>query len=392
MNSQILNHDARPSTLLVVDDDQALRDLVRVKMMKRGYKVFTASDGLTAFELLEANWVDLILLDQNMPESEGLEVFREMRIRWPQLPVVMVTAHGSKHLIKDFLLSGGRDFMEKPIVDFQAFDFRIKRVLLEVARERTAGKALREAIAREESQKAVNVLLTSMSHEIRTPLNSVQTMAYLLGQCGLPGKQNEYVTTISKAVRDLLSLLDNILDFSSVEVGEFALDKKSFNLEDLLRNTYESFSERLGLKGLSFTARIAPEVPIFLIGDPRSLGQTLVSLIDNAIKFTEHGGVEVSVTLLKAERERLSLEFSVTDTGIGMTRLECEKIFNPFTQLDSSNTRSYGGVGIGLALCKKIVELMGGGIEVESQPGRGSVFRFSLDLEPDPFQRSQGEY
>ncbi|MDH4317717.1 MAG: ATP-binding protein [Desulfobulbaceae bacterium] len=382
-----MKNNVLPLTLLLVDDDAAVQNLIRVKMVKRGYHVLAASDGVTAFRLLREHHVDIVLLDHDMPERNGIEVFFDIKESWPGLPVVMVTSHGSKHLIKEFLLAGGRDFIEKPIVDFEAFEFRIKRVVRDVVREREAAQKLNEVIAREESQKATNSLLTSMSHEIRTPLNSVEAMAYMLKQSGLTNKQDEYVTNISKAVNSLLSLVNNILNFSAVERGTLVLDSKDFNLEELLRDICAKFSEDVEQKGLSFCVRLAPQVPLCLVGDARGLEQVLSLLIDNGIKFTEQGGLEIVVTLVKTENERVVTAFAIRDTGIGMTEEECQKIFQPFTQVDATNTRGFGGVGIGLALCGKIVSLMQGEISVRSEPGRGSVFFFTAVFERDPVKR-----
>ncbi|MDH3347019.1 MAG: ATP-binding protein [Desulfobulbaceae bacterium] len=391
ISEQSNKENTLPLTLLVVDDDQALQNLVRVKMISRGYNVLPAYDGVTAVSTLRENDVDLVLLDQNMPGRDGTQVFNEIKYNWPDLPVVMVTAHGSKHLIKEFLMSGGRDFIEKPIVDFEAFDFRIKRITREVIREKKARKELREAITREESQKAKNVLLTSMSHEIRTPLNSVKTMAYMLEKSGLTDKQNKHVITISKAVDNLLLLINNILDFSAVETGEFMVDHKSFNLGKLFTNLCSTFSERFIQKKVSFIVRIAPEVPYYLVGDPHSLKQVLTSLTDNGIKFTKTGLVEITVNLVETDGKHVILAFAVRDTGAGMTKEQCKKLFQPFTQIDGSITRAYGGVGIGLALSKKIVSLMQGDIRVESEIGHGSIFRFTASFEIDNKQKANND-
>ncbi len=373
--------DEPPMALLVVDDDRALQDLVKIKMMTRGYDVLTADDGVTAFRILRERRVDLVLLDQDMPGRDGTHVFLGIKNGWPDLPVVMVTAYSSKHLIKDFLLAGGRDFIEKPIIDFEAFDFRIRRVLQEVVREKEAQQELRDAIVREESQNAKNVFLAAMSHEIRTPLNSVKGMVYMLEKSGLSDQQNEHVAKISKAVGSLMVLVDNILDFSAVEVGDFVLEDKTFNLEEMLRGVCLKCSERFVRKGLYLRIDVDVDVPLYLVGDIRSLEQVFVLLLDNGVKFTEHGGVEVSVTLLEMEGQRLVLSFVIRDTGVGMTNEECKGIFSPFFQADGSISRSYGGIGLGLALSKKLVAFMQGKISVESTPGKGSVFRFTVVCE-----------
>jgi len=367
--------------LLVVDDDQAIRDLIRVKMTARGYHVHSADGAAAAFCILQEHEVDLILIDQDMPGRDGLATFMAVREAWPRIPAIMVTAHGSKQLIKSFLLAGGRDFIEKPIVDFDSFDFRVKRVIREVARELEAEEKLREARVREEAQKAQSVFLASMSHELRTPLNSIQGMAYLLEKSGLGEEQLGHVRGISRAVTSLLALITNILDFSAVKVGEFTLERMAFQPAELLGKVAAKFTEKCRAKGLELVIRLAPEVPESLVGAPRSLEQVLTLLIDNGIKFTSKGGVTVTVSRVAVEAQRIMLAFAVRDSGIGMSSAEREQLFTPFSQLDGSISRSYGGIGLGLTLGRKIVGLMNGEITAASEPGQGSTFTFTAQFE-----------
>ena len=240
-------------------------------------------------------------------------------------------------------------------------------------------------IAREESaaSKAKSAFLSTMSHEIRTPLNAIVGFLHLLGQTQLEAKQAEYLQKCRLSADALLRIINDVLDFSKIEAGKLELEKVPFALSSVLDAVISIVSEQARRKGLPLATRVAPDAPGWLIGDPARLTQILLNLINNAIKFTEEGRVLVEITLNpthKADASSLSLRFSVTDTGIGLSPEQCERLFRPFTQADSSTTRRFGGTGLGLAICRQLVELMGGEIQVRSAPGEGAVFSFSILL------------
>ena len=184
------------------------------------------------------------------------------------------------------------------------------------------------------------------------------------------------------AANTLFVLVDNILNFSELEAGKFKLEDAEFQLVELQEGLLKKFVEQANQKGLHFKCDFASEIPCSLIGDSQRLLQVLNMLIENAIKFTEKGMIEISAALIKEEGTRVVLGFVVHDTGIGMTKEECGTIFTPFTQVDDSTTRTYGGIGLSLALIKKIISLMQGDIKVESTPGLGSSFVFTAPFEP----------
>lgn len=231
-----------------------------------------------------------------------------------------------------------------------------------------------------EANQAKSRFLATMSHELRTPLNGVIGIADLLRATALDGEQEDYARTISVSANSLLALINDILDISKVEAGKMPLEEIDFDLHRLVSNTSKMMAASAGAKGLQFNSRISPELPYSLHGSEHHVQQILVNLIGNAIKFTEHGHVDLTVSQgpAHAEEGRVWIRFEVADTGIGISEQSISAIFESFTQADSSTTRRYGGTGLGITISKQLAELMGGSIGVDSELGRGSHFWVEL--------------
>jgi signal transduction histidine kinase/PleD family two-component response regulator/HPt (histidine-containing phosphotransfer) domain-containing protein len=229
----------------------------------------------------------------------------------------------------------------------------------------------------EEANRIKSDFLATMSHEIRTPMNGVIGMIELLKSTGLTSEQREFAATISQSAETLLSIINDILDFSKIEAGKLDLEKIDFDL----RTTLEDMGDMLALKAqekdLEYVCMIHHEVPSLLNGDPGRLRQIIVNLAGNAIKFTDNGEVVIRVFLESEDETHATIRFSVIDTGVGIPRDSIERLFDQFSQIDSSTTRKYGGTGLGLAISKRLSKMMGGQIGVESQVGRGSKFWFT---------------
>ena len=227
------------------------------------------------------------------------------------------------------------------------------------------------------ANQAKSNFLANMSHEIRTPLNAIIGMTYLALGTHLTVKQQDYLSKIDTSAQSLLSILNDILDFSKIEAGRMELEQTEFSLETLLHRVRDIFSIKIMEKGLQFHLNIAMDVPLRLIGDPLRLSQVLNNLIGNAIKFTELGKVSLFAELVEESEDAVQIMFSVHDTGIGLNQEQQNKLFQAFSQADTSTTRRYGGTGLGLAITKEIVSMMGGKIWVTSESGAGSKFTFT---------------
>jgi PAS domain S-box-containing protein len=299
----------------------------------------------------------------------------------------------SEKSVTDYELTARARDGKQTVVSFNATTFYDRKRTLQgvfaAARDVTERKRVEVELqqakaAAESASRTKSDFLASMSHEIRTPMNAIMGIADLLAKTPLSPEQDKYVQIFRRSGDNLLNLINDILDLSKVEALQLDLERTGFSLSDHLEKVIEMVAPRAREKGLALTCEIAPDVSNDLVGDPTRLRQVLLNLLGNAIKFTETGSVTLSVERQRDSAVPTALRFTVADTGIGIAKDKLARVFERFTQADSSTTRRFGGSGLGLTISKRLVELMGGRIWVESQVDKGSRFAFAVPFEAWP--------
>lgn len=254
-------------------------------------------------------------------------------------------------------------------------------VHLDITKRRLMEEELRDAkLKAEHSSNAKEQFLANMSHEIRTPINGIDGMARLLENTQLNQEQLDYIAAIRTSADNLLVIINDILDFSKIEAGKMTIEKIGFDLKKSIDQTIKSIAYKAEEKGVLLEAVIDPEIPEILIGDPTRIGQVMINLINNAIKFTAKGSVQLYCKVLEKGKEKTTLKFEIIDTGVGIEKEKMTKIFDSFSQEDESTTRKYGGTGLGLSISKQLVNLFGSNLQVKSKKGEGTTFYFTINF------------
>jgi signal transduction histidine kinase len=375
--------DGAQSSLLIVDDDEISRSLMRAALEQDGFTVAEAEDGLAALQLCAEKLPNLIIADVIMPRMDGFDLCRELRAR-PEsahLPILMATGLDDTPSIERAYECGATDFISKPI-SWLILSHRI-RYMLRAARAFDELRANQQAlitakVAAEVANKSKTEFLANMSHELRTPLNAIIGFSTLMrdeivGE--MPFTYREYPGLIVESGEHLLGIINSVLDIAKAESNKMVLDRHEVEVEPIVRFSSDQIQQMAEKARVAYDVEMNDNLPR-LYADAPKLRQVLINLLSNAVKFTPSGGS----VMLKVEREQGGVVFRVRDTGIGMEPANIDVALTPFGQVEAHFSRKYQGVGLGLPLSKKLVELHGGTLDILSTPGAGTTVTVRLPV------------
>ena len=364
----------KKNSILIVDDED-LNIMALTHILSPNYTIYAVKDGQDAIEVADEYIPDVILLDIIMPEMNGYAVINALKSseKTRDIPVISITGLNNPDDEEKGLALGASDYISKP--------FSPSIVKLRVQNQINYINQTRLIIAKEtaiKSSRARSEFLSRISHEMRTPMNTIVGMITLSRNTSDIDKRDDMLEKMSISSDHLIKLIDDVLDMSDIEDNKLRLSCSEFSFGDMMREIINRIKPEIRAKQQTLTTDVDPSIPDMIIGDERRLSQVILNLLSNAVKFTpEQGSVQINAFALGIEAETLTMRIEVVDDGIGILKEQHEGLFSAFEQADGGIARKFGGAGLGLAISKYIVELMGGGISVESEPGKGSKFSFT---------------
>jgi signal transduction histidine kinase len=384
--------------ILAVDDKPANLFALAKILDKIDVELFKAQSGKEALELTLDHDFALVLLDVQMPDMDGYEVTELLRSEesTKRIPIIFITAidRDEKFEIKGYE-TGAVDFIFKPFderillskvkVFVELYKAEMELVMANVQLEASAERANLMAQEAINAAQAKAEFLANMSHEIRTPMNAIMGFADIMAEEELTEQQSEYLKIIRNSGKNLLGIIDDILNLAKIQAGKLKTEIISCSLDELLESIHILMKPVAAQKNLKFDISRCDNLPEKINTDPTRLRQCMINLIGNAIKFTEQGHVMINVCMLQ-ENDKSFIRFDVEDTGIGIPPEKHQGIFDSFTQVDGGTTRKYGGTGLGLAITKHLVQLLNGKISLSSEHGKGSVFSIIIPADTKPNQ------
>ncbi|SFV55782.1 multi-sensor hybrid histidine kinase [hydrothermal vent metagenome] len=384
---EILNYSSS-LTILYVEDDPTVRGHTVELLEDFFQKVLVAEDGAEglqkylSYKKIFGDYPDIVITDIRMPNIDGLEMSEKILEVRPHQTIIVLSAHNDNEYLLKLINLGINYFLSKPFRSkqiFQALYGASKKVYnekIEIENRQKLEDALREV---ELANRAKDNFFANISHELRTPMNAIMGFSHILLESQLDKKQYDYLNKIKLSGDILLNTINDILDFSKIESGDIELEYIEFSINTILDNISKEIKTRVDDKGLDLSFNVDKNIPNLIKGDPLRLTQVIRNLVDNAVKFTDSGEVALHVKLIHIEEKKELLRFEVVDTGIGLTDDQIGVLFKPFVKIDDTTGGKIGGSGLGLVICKKLVQLMGGTIRVESRYGIGSRFIFEID-------------
>ncbi len=390
-------------TLLYVEDDPTIQERNCEIFSDFFHQVDLANNGKEGYARYERyyerthTFYDLVITDIQMPTMDGIAMSQLIQKRHTHQMLIALSAHQDAHYLFELINMGITYFLPKPASTEALYDILFKTS--KIVYDRKAAEAyseklillnrklednvieLENAIKKaEEAAEFKDRFFANMSHEIRTPMNAILGLSHILLTSPLKEKERENVVKIENAANVLLQIINNILDFSKIEAGKLSLESTEFSLGSVISYIATIVDIKAADKNINIVYNVDRQIPQRLIGDPTRLGQILLNLVDNAVKFTHEGSVILHVNQLEKEADRCVLKFDIVDHGIGIEEDKLETLFDSFVQADSSTTREYGGSGLGLSITKYLVEMMGGTISIQSHKTEGSTFSVVIPL------------